>query len=236
MTWWEAYIPEHDREIYRLANFGGPSQGGQHPALLIVDALWAFIGHRPVDIFEAIQEYPTACGRAGWEGMGHIAEALATCRRLEIPVVYVCATANRGEQMGLTTRRARPEPMPDAEAYQIPEAIAPGSGEPVITKTKASAFFRTPLDVLLRRAGVDTLLIAGSTTCGCIRATAVEAHSLGFHTWILEDAVWDRSPFSHAVALFELHMKYAHVVTVAEAMAELAKRVEMPASGGNPKV
>jgi maleamate amidohydrolase len=75
--------------------------------------------------------------------------------------------------------------------------------------------------VLLWRRRVDTVLIAGSTTCGCIRATTVDAHSLGFETVVLADAVWDRSPFSHAVSLFELSMKYAAVVPVSEATAAL---------------
>ena len=93
----------------------------------------------------------------------------------------------------------------------------------MVTKSKASGFFRTSLDVLLWRQRVDTVLIAGSTTCGCIRATAVDAHSLGFETIVLEDAVWDRSPFSHAVSLFELSMKYAAVTTVRDAVTALEK-------------
>lgn len=224
MPWWEEWIPESDREIYRQANFGGEPQWGNRPALVIVDALWSFIGSRPVDVLEAIKEYPTACGKAGWDGMERIAAALAVFRRKDLPVVYVCASGGLAARHGSTTRRAKRDPVLDARAYEIPEPIAPREGEPVVVKSKASGFFRTPLDVLLRRDGVDTVLIAGSTTCGCIRASTVDAHSLGFNTFVLEDAVWDRSPFSHAVSLFELNMKYAHVLPVEAAMAEIGAR------------
>lgn len=146
-------------------------------------------------------------------------------RNADLLVVYVCADGGVKSLYGTTTRTRRPAAeVQDSSAYGIPEQIAPAPGEAVITKSKASGFFRTSLDVLLWRRRVDTVLIAGSTTCGCIRATTVDAHSLGFETIVLEDAVWDRSQFSHAVSLFELSMKYAAVTTVREAVAALGER------------
>lgn len=225
MPAWDGVIPAHDRLIYEQAGFAREPQWDGSPALLIVDALWAFIGHQPVDVLEAIKEYPTACGKAGWDGMEHIAEALRFFREAGLPVVYVCADSKLRPAYGTTTRTQRAaSAAADPSADEIPAQIAPMPGEPLVPKTKASGFFRTALDVLLWRRGIDTVLIAGSTTCGCIRATTVDAHSLGFETIVLEDAVWDRSPFSHAVALFELSVKYAAVATVGEATAELGKR------------
>jgi nicotinamidase-related amidase len=221
MAVWDGIIPERDRQVYEQAGFSRLPRWNGSPALLIVDALWSFIGHQPVDVLEAIKEYPTACGKAGWDGMERIAAALAFFRAAGLPVIYVCADGGLKPLYGATTRTRRGEAAAGPDAYAVPEPIAPAPGEAVVKKSKASGFFRTSLDVLLWRQRVDTVLIAGSTTCGCIRATTVDAHSLGFETVVLADAVWDRSPFSHAVSLFELSMKYAAVVPVSEATAAL---------------
>ena len=221
MAVWDGVIPDHDRQVYEQAGFSRMPRWDGRPALLIVDALWAFIGHQPADVLEAIKEYPTACGKVGWDGMERIAEALAFFRAAGLPVVYVCADGSLKSLYGATTRTRRGEAASDPAAYEIPQQIAPAPGEAVVKKSKASGFFRTSLDVLLWRNRVDTVLIAGSTTCGCIRATTVDAHSLGFETVVLADAVWDRSQFSHAVSLFELSMKYAAVATVGEAIESL---------------
>jgi maleamate amidohydrolase len=221
MAVWDGIIPEHDRQVYEQAGFSRLPRWDGSPALVIVDALWSFIGHQPVDVLEAIKEYPTACGKAGWDGMERIAEALAFFRAAGLPVVYVCADGDAKSLYGTTTRTRRGAGAARPDAYDVPEQIAPQPGEAIVKKSKASGFFRTSLDVLLWRRRVDTVLIAGSTTCGCIRATTVDAHSLGFETVVLADAVWDRSPFSHAVSLFELSMKYAAVVPVSEATAAL---------------
>lgn len=225
MAVWDGLIPERDQEIYQRAGFSKEPRWDGSPALLIVDALWGFIGHQRVDVLQAINEYPTACGEAGWDGLERTEEMLRFFREADLPVVHVCAYAEADAVYGTTTR-ARRIPGTGTRAYDIPEQIQPVPGEPVVLKSKASGFFRTALDVLLHNRKVDTVLIAGSTTCGCIRATAVDAHSNGFETIVLSDAVWDRSPFSHAVSLFELSMKYASVVPVSEAVAELGKRRE----------
>ena len=223
MSSWEEVVPKPEREIYSRAGFGTRARWDGSPALLVVDALWSFIGHKPVDVLEAIKEYPTACGKPGWDGMDKIATALEFFRAASLPIVYVCADGSLRELYGATTRTRKPVSPQENAAFEIPEMIAPLAGEPIVKKTKASGFFRTPLDVLLRRMGVDTVLLSGCTTSGCIRATAVDSHSLGFETVLLEDAIWDRSWFSHAVSLYELSMKYASVATVGGAISEIEK-------------
>lgn len=223
MSNWEAVVPESEREIYSLAGFGKSARWDGRPALVVVDALWSFIGHKPVNVLEAIKEYPTACGKPGWDGMDKIAIALEFFRAASLPIVYVCADGSLRDVYGATTRTRKPVSPQDNDAFEIPEMIAPLAGEPIVKKTKASGFFRTPLDVLLRKIDVDTILLSGCTTSGCIRATAVDAHSLGFETVLLEDAIWDRSWFSHAVSLYELSMKYASVATVGDATSQIER-------------
>lgn len=220
MAIWDGIVPPAEQEIYQAAGFGARTPLGHRPALVIVDVLWAFVGPRS-ETKEAIQEYSTACGRVGWDAMERIRWLMDRFRGSDLPVVHVRADGSRGGVNGYTTKSRR-TPQ-DERAYSFPEPVAPLPGELVVTKSRASGFFRTPLDVYLRRLGVDTVLIAGSTTSGCIRATVVDAHSLGFCTVVLEDGVFDRSWFSHAVSLFELQMKYAQVLTVESCWQQISE-------------
>jgi nicotinamidase-related amidase len=83
-----------------------------------------------------------------------------------------------------------------------------------VPKRYASCFFATDLATRLISRGIDTLLIAGCTTSGCVRASAVDACSLGLHTILVEDAVGDRAPLSHLTSLFDIDAKYGDVVTL----------------------
>jgi nicotinamidase-related amidase len=106
-------------------------------------------------------------------------------------------------------------------ANQIPDLIRPRPGEVVIQKTKPSAFFGTPLASYLTGLGVDTVLVTGTTTSGCVRATVVDAFSNNFRTLVVEEAVFDRGDLPHKANLFDMHSKYADVITVDEAKAYL---------------
>ena len=92
----------------------------------------------------------------------------------------------------------------------------------MITKQYASAFFGTTLSSTLTALGVDTLLIAGVSTSGCIRATALDACQHGFIPWVVRDAVGDRHPAPHEANLFDLQAKYAEVVSLGQAREYLA--------------
>lgn len=108
------------------------------------------------------------------------------------------------------------------ELAAFAEGLEPKPGETVITKQYASAFFGTPLSSLLASLGVDTLLIAGVSTSGCIRATAVDACQHGYVPLVVREAVGDRHPAPHEANLFDLQAKYAEVVTLETARAYLA--------------
>ena len=100
--------------------------------------------------------------------------------------------------------------------------MEPEAGETVITKQYASAFFDTPLADVLRSAGIDTLIICGLTTSGCVRATAVDAIQHGFIPVVVRDAVGDRDPVPHEANLFDLASKYADVVTSSDVATMLS--------------
>jgi nicotinamidase-related amidase len=87
----------------------------------------------------------------------------------------------------------------------------------VVSKAKASAFFGTPLLTHLTRQRIDTLIVAGTTTSGCVRATVVDAMSHGFRVLVAEDACFDRSRFAHAANLFDIQLKYGSVIDTKQA-------------------
>jgi maleamate amidohydrolase len=101
------------------------------------------------------------------------------------------------------------------------EKLAPEPGDIVVTKEFPSAFFGTNLADQLRALEVDTVLVAGLTTSGCVRATALDALCHGFVPLVVRDACGDREPSIHEANLFDLAAKYADVVTTDQALAYL---------------
>ena len=99
--------------------------------------------------------------------------------------------------------------------------VQPEAGEMVIGKQYASAFFGTPLAATLRAGGVDTLVIAGVSTSGCVRATAMDALNSGFRPQVVRQACADRSVELHENNLADLDAKYADVVDLSEALTHL---------------
>jgi maleamate amidohydrolase len=105
---------------------------------------------------------------------------------------------------------------------EIDPRIAPADGEIVFNKKVASAFFGTPLVSQLASRGVDTVILTGCSTSGCIRATAVDAVSYGFRVIVPEECVADRADAPHRANLFDIDSKYGDVVGVDEVLEHLA--------------
>ena len=109
-------------------------------------------------------------------------------------------------------------------ADDIVDQVAPLPGEPVIAKSAPSAFGGTPLAGLLSYLGVDTVLVVGEATSGCVRATVVDAASHRLRVVVVEECVYDRFEASHAINLFDMHQKYADVLPLAEVLGWLESR------------
>ena len=105
----------------------------------------------------------------------------------------------------------------------FPRGLQPAASEVVVTKQYASAFFGTSLASTLHSAGVDTLLITGFSTSGCVRASALDALQSGFVPFVVRDACADRHPGPHEANLFDLQAKYAEVISEPEALALLSR-------------
>jgi nicotinamidase-related amidase len=106
---------------------------------------------------------------------------------------------------------------------EIASSISPVKGEVVIDKMRPSAFFSTNLLSLLRGAGVDTLIVCGATTSGCVRATVVDALSNDYRVVIPEECVCDRIDISHRVSLEDIDAKYGDVIGLQEVIDNINK-------------
>jgi len=212
---WMKLIPEADLAIYRAGGFFRPVALGERPALIVVDVTLGFCGSPGLTLDQAIAEFPTACGPVAWEAMPRIARLVALFRERRLPVVFTGNDTVANAYAGKATKGERPA-RPDPRFNDFPTEIAPREGEWVLMKTKASGFFQSPLAAHLVRERVDTAVVCGVSTSGCVRATAVDAFSHGLATFVVDDCCFDRSWFAHCANLFDLQAKYASVVSLDE--------------------
>jgi len=210
MTDWQ----QATRLDYERKGFAGRSGYGRSPLLLVVDFIAGF-----TDPLSPL-------------GSDLAREVLATvqlqerCRRARLPIVYTTiAYAHDLHDGGLFVKKVpslavlkRGTPLTEVDAR-----LRPMAGERIIEKKYASAFFGTDLDPYLRSLGVDTIIMTGCTTSGCIRASAIDSLQYGYHTVVVRDAVGDRAPGPHEANLFDIDAKYADVVSLGEALEYLRR-------------
>lgn len=194
------------------ANYAGAFNGhlpfGKRPALLIVDFVMAYLD--PASPLYAKAEGALASNE----------KLLAAARKAGIPVIFTNVIYQPGgADGGLFYQK-----IPALSAFQkgsplgnFPPTLMPLEGEMVISKQYASAFFGTALAPALHDQGIDTLLITGLSTSGCVRATALDALQHGFAPFVVRDACADRHPAPHEANLFDLQAKYAEVISDKEA-------------------
>jgi maleamate amidohydrolase len=222
MSNWRESIPAEDWKLYELAGFGRPSGFGTRPALLVIDVQYRTVGDTPLPIEESIAtHYRTSCGRAGWDAVHQISRLVSSARERDVPVIYPYVAPKQAIDAGRTGEKIPSLLQVPDRGYAFVEDVAPLPGELLIPKRHPSAFFGTPLVSYLIDMDIDTLVITGCTTSGCVRATASDGFAYNFHCAVVEDAVYDRSPTSHAVNLFDIQAKYADVITTAAADAYL---------------
>jgi maleamate amidohydrolase len=203
---------------YQSAGYLTRLELGTHPALLIVDFVKAYL-------LEGSPLYGGEGIRAALRGS---MELLAAGRRAAIPIFHTNLHYDKDGRNGGVFFRKVPALRSFAEGTEHPErgqfaaGLEPAPGETVITKQYASAFFGTQLADALRAADVDTVLIAGVSTSGCVRASGVDCIQHGFIPVIVRDAVGDRAPAPHAANLFDLQAKYAEVLALPDALRYLA--------------
>ncbi len=201
---------------YRRKIFVGPA-----PALLAVD-LYELVyrgGSRPP--VELAETYPSSCGEYAYAAIEPTRRLFAAARAAGLPIFYSTSDVRAESRPSLVTATRRNRPPTDAADYAIRAEFKPQPDDVVLTKQRASVFFGTPLVAHLTQLGVQTLIICGESTSGCVRATAVDAYSHGYHVVLVEECCFDRSLLSHKVNLFDMHHKYCDVMHVGEVVAHL---------------
>jgi len=209
-------MDDGDLALYRAQSFGGKVGIGARPALCVVDFV---IGFTDPKLF----------------GGGNISDAvantvglLAAARRCGLPVAFSRVVyAEDGSDACAFTRKvpALRKLTETAPAGQIVPELEPLSSETILRKTQPSAFFGTSYAERLQRQGIDTLIVTGCTTSGCVRATVVDAMSHNFRTVVARDCVGDRSLAAHDANLFDMEQKYADLMDSGEIIARLPANV-----------
>ncbi|WP_134704235.1 isochorismatase family protein [Ammoniphilus sp. YIM 78166] len=213
---WKDMVTPDILEIYK--HYERETFIGKRPAVLLID-LYNLVyegGGRPVT--EVVKDYPSSCGIHAWQAVEPTQQLIALARTKGIPLIYSTQGTN---QIQATYRQKN---VIFDHSYEIKEEFSPQKEDVILYKERASCFFGTPLIAYLTQMGIDSLIICGESTSGCVRATTVDAYSYGFHAVVVEECTFDRSWLSHQVSLFDLHHKYADVMHLDEVKEHLSHR------------
>ncbi len=217
MAVWDDVLGDTDRAVFEAAGWGRRAGFGERPAIMVIDVNYNFCGDRAEPILESIKRWRYSCGEVAWTtGIPAIARILEAARRKRLPIIYTTNPRREdGFDLGIWSLKShRAEDDVDVMGHRgndIVDEVAPLPGDLFIEKRKPSAFFGTPLMSHITNLRADSLIVTGSTTSGCVRATAVDALSYDVRVTIPHEATFDRSVLSHKVALMDLHMKYVDV-------------------------
>ena len=233
-----SWLSPEERIIVENAGYGRRVGFGTRPALLVVDVTYGFCGRTRKPILESIAAQRRSCGERAWDAVARISVLLRETRLASVPVIYSAmedpaspeyepglwgAKNRRGPEDGRVTADA------DKGENQIVADIAPAPGEMVFAKNKPSLFHGTGVLPYLVAHQVDSLIICGGTTSGCVYATAVDGFSNNYKVAVVADASFDRVQTAHWVFLADIDLKYGDVIT-SESAIEYFKG--LPRAGG----
>ncbi|MGE5678830.1 MAG: isochorismatase family protein [Pseudomonadota bacterium] len=216
---WDELLSENDAGVVEKGGYGKSRGLGKKPLIMVIDMQYNYLGEdKPV--LEQIEKWPSGGGEAGWRAVESIEILLEKARAKKIPVLY---TRNVQKNISFDsfsnkTNRDQSKYIDGHPGTMIIDRVSPQQGELVIDKAYASAFYGTPLASWLVKLKIDSLLIVGGSTSGCVRATAVDAVSMNFNVAVIEDCVYDRIEISHKISLFDLWMKYSDVISLEESL------------------
>ena len=216
---WDPYIPEPF--LSKVARQRESSQITKNSALLVID-LYNLVfegGDRPVHEDGLLDRFPAACGEKAYQAIQPTNQLIGLFRDNGLPIFFSTKDFEKSQKDGNAT--LRPRKIAKAEDYQIFPEIDFRPTDNLVKKLRASAFFNTGLNDQLARLDVANLFIVGESTSGCIRASVVDAFSLGYQVCLVEDCVFDQNPVSHAVNLYDMQHKYGHVIKLSELESDL---------------
>ncbi len=223
---WNQFLTERDKQVFDAAGYAAPGGFGKRPALLIIDVNYAFCGESPEPILESIKRWRNSCGDEGWTSIGYIRKLIDAAHDKGIPVIYTTGIRREdnwdsGSWSWKNSRSGERERTAgtNRDGNDIVDEIAPAPQDIVVRKQKPSGFFGTNMLSYLMLLGCDSVVVTGTTTSGCVRATVLDAFSNNMHVAIAEEGCFDRSQASHAINLCDMNAKYADVVKTDEVIA-----------------
>lgn len=211
---WKDIIPADELDIYRSFFKREPKGLGPRPALIAIDLYKKVYAGGPGPVAEINRKFPGACGDHAWDAIAPTEQLFAACRAAGMPIFYTTGRSGTGV---VATNRQR-SASEGASGYEIKEEFAPQPQDLIIEKERASGFFGTSLSAQLKMRGVESVILCGESTSGCLRASVVDAFSYGFNVVVVEECCFDRSMTSHKIALFDLHHKYADVMHIEDVL------------------
>jgi len=224
---WRDIVSPETLEIYAPYRRAVGIRGST--ALLAIDLFAGVFPDGPVSMAEAVRRNPKSCGTYAWNAIPQIQRLLGMARATNWPVIFTtsmvisdpgaAADARNRPTLRSVTGKSSSGLTND---YRIDLRFPVAAEDRVVLKSRASAFFGTDLAATLAELAIETLLVCGESTSGCVRATVVDAYSLGLHVAVVEECVFDRHLLSHKVNLFDMHHKYADVLHLSE-VAHVAK-------------
>ena len=199
-----------DNVPVQFEGFGGRAGFGRRPALVVIDLILGFTD----------PESPLGCNLDG--PISEIQKLLGAAREAEIPIAFTTIAYRESDKHTAAAFLDKVPALLTLEAgtrwAEVDPRVSPHPTEPVLNKLFASGFFGTGLSSFLTAAGVDTLIVTGATTSGCVRATVVDALQYGFKPVVPREAVGDRNPDAHEANLYDVDAKYGDVVPVQEVL------------------
>jgi maleamate amidohydrolase len=223
---WNAFLTERDKQVFAAAGYGARAGFGKRPALLVIDVSYAFTGDKPGEpILESIKRWRNSCGAESWIAVDHIKKLIDKAHDKQLPVIYTTGVRrpDMWDSGGWSRKNTRsleaPKTASNRHGYDIVDEIAPTPKDLVIYKQKPSGFFGTPMTGYLTQLQCDSVVVTGTTTSGCVRATVVDAFSHNYRVAMVEEGCFDRSQASHAMTLCDLGAKYADIVKTDEVLS-----------------
>jgi maleamate amidohydrolase len=205
------------QEVYAKQGLGLRMGFGQKPAVVVIDMQNDFVD----------QDSPSTVGPMILEIISPLRQLLDTARSKGVPIFYTRGLVSPGRveeglwKLKFRTHRDGHCQLSGTRGAEITEELMPRDGDVVIIKRRPSAFFCTDLDIFLRGLGIDTLIITGTSTSGCVRATVTDAFSRDYRAMVVRECVADRHSYNAEANLFDMNSKYADVVSLEETLSYL---------------
>lgn len=217
---WEDLLIGTDKQVIEKGGYGKAKELGNKPALLVIDPQPIYMGERK-PILNQIDEFPSGSGERAWEALERTTPILNKFREKNLPVIFTRNVAKYLTFDGFAQKTNRNNRSIYIEGHPYTDLVKEVDLQPndfVVDKGYASAFVGTPIVSYLNQLNVDSLIVCGGTTSGCVRATVVDAASLNYRVGVLYDCVFDRIELSHRASLLDMWMKYADMLNVNDAI------------------